>query len=92
MINAFVNIKCDKKAFSKISKELLSIKGVTEVHAITGDYDILVILRAKSHEIVSKVVTEEVLEIDNIIDTNTVIALASFSNYQIEEIYKDSIY
>lgn len=87
MVNAFVNIKCEKKTFSKIAKELLKIPNITEVYAVTGEFDLIAIIRASSHEAVSRIVTEDIMELDNIEDTNTVIALQTYSSFNLDELF-----
>lgn len=91
MINAFVNIKTDKKHFKEVTNELLKIKGVSEVHIVTGNFDIIAVLRVSSHEDVAQIVTEHILEIDKILDTNTMMSLKSFSNYNLEKLYEELI-
>jgi DNA-binding Lrp family transcriptional regulator len=88
MVNAFVNIKCEKKTFSKLAKELLKIKGVTEVYAVTGDFDLIAVIRAATHEIAAKIVTDSIMELESIEDTNTVIALNTYTQYDLDTIFK----
>ncbi len=92
MINAFIQIKTDaKKNFIKIAREILKIKGISEVHTVTGDYDIYAVLRAKNHEEIASIVTDKVHEISGIFDTNTVIALNSYADYNFSEIWATEI-
>ena len=87
MIHAFVNIKSDRHAINSITQKLLEIKGVTEVFSVTGEYDIIAIIRVPSHADISKIVTENILELDNIISTNTIIAFKAYSNHDLEEMW-----
>lgn len=79
-MTALVNIKVEKKRINDLAKEILNFEGVQEVLTVTGHYDIIVIIRATCHEEVSKIVTENILELDNILETNTVIAFQSYKN------------
>ena len=77
-MTALVNIKVEKRWMNDLAKTILEFKGVQEVLTVTGHYDIVVIIRASCHEEVSEIVTENILELDNILETNTVIAFQSY--------------
>lgn len=87
MIHAFVNIKSERNAINSITQKLLDIKGVTEVFSVTGEYDIIAIIRVPSHEDISKIVTENILELEDIITTNTIIAFKAYSKHDLEEMW-----
>ncbi len=92
MIHAFIQIKTEaRKDFARIAKDILKIKGITEVHTVTGNYDIYAMLRAHDHEEVAQIVTDRVHEVPGIFDTNTVIALNSYANYDFKEYWKKEI-
>jgi DNA-binding Lrp family transcriptional regulator len=87
MIHAFVNIKAERHSINEVTQKLLEIKGVSEVYSVTGDHDIIAVLRVNSHEQISKVVTEEILNIKNIISSKTVIAFKAYSKKDLEKMW-----
>ena len=47
---AFVLVKCDLGRLEEVANALMEIEGVSEVHSITGTYDLLVKLYATTYD------------------------------------------
>lgn len=59
----------------QVAKDLLRIKGVKTVHVVTGPYDIVVFVEAKSLDTLSNTVVEEIHKVKGVVDTNTAIVV-----------------
>ena len=57
MTTAFVMLKTKRGEVAATAEELMNVEGVTEVYSITGDYDLIAVVRVKSPEEVADVVT-----------------------------------
>ena len=50
MINAFVLIDAEPARVADLAEELTDVPGVSEVYSVTGDDDLVVIVRVKEHD------------------------------------------
>lgn len=83
IVRAFVLIKVDVGREYKVMEELLKIHDVKEVHEITGEKDMLIVIETKrdivvpsSQEVVS-IITGKIRKIRGIKDTETIIPVRS---------------
>jgi DNA-binding Lrp family transcriptional regulator len=57
MITAIVMINCEVGKVHSVSEALVRLDGVAEVYSISGEYDILAIIRVKEYDSLANVVT-----------------------------------
>lgn len=87
MITAIVLIKGQSDRLSEIAEALVEAPGVKEVYSVAGEYDLVAIVRVKEHEQLAEVVTQNLLKIDGILATNTLIAFKSYSRHDLERMW-----
>ena len=85
MISALVLLNADRKRIPQTAEELLRIDGVAEVFSVTGEYDLVVILRLREYGQLATVVTHRMAEIGGITRTHTMLAFRVFSKEDIEQ-------
>lgn len=66
------------KPVPEVSKEIVKIEGVDTVYEVTGDNDILVIVKAPSIDAINKCI-DKIRAIPGVASTNTLIILRSWS-------------
>ena len=87
MITAIVLIQGEKDKLPETAEALVTVQGVTEVYSVAGDWDLVAIVRAKEHEKLADIVTKNILKMDGIIHTNTLIAFKSYSQIDLEQMW-----
>src|SRR5262249_45571234 len=60
MLTAFVLLYADPARIASLGGALAAIDGVTEVYSVTGDEDLLVVVRVADHDEIARIVTEEI--------------------------------
>ncbi len=85
MITAFVLINADRRRIPATAEALLNIDGVEEVFSVTGEYDLIAMLRLADHDQLATVVTEQMAEIDTITQTHTMIAFRCYARTDVEQ-------
>jgi len=88
MITAIVLIQGERDKLPETAEALVDIPGVAEVYSVAGDYDLVAIVRVKQHEDLADVVTKNLLKMDGIVHTNTLIAFKSFSRKDLERMWE----
>jgi len=79
------NVKSDK--VNEIAECLADINGISEVYSVTGIYDLVAIVRVKSNEELAELVTGEMLKIDGIETTDTMLAFKAYSKHDLEAMF-----
>ena len=85
MISAVVLITVKRTLVNATAQALLEIPGVAEVYSVTGEYDLVAILRLAHHEELAEVVTERMTKIEGIEQTRTMIAFKAYSREDLEQ-------
>ena len=77
---AFVLIRCELGRIEDVANALMEIEGVSEVHSITGPWDLLVKLYAPDYDAFSDVIPGRVQKIAGIRETETLLAFRAFKS------------
>ncbi|NLF32862.1 MAG: Lrp/AsnC family transcriptional regulator [Planctomycetes bacterium] len=87
MVTAFVMIKLRRDRIQAASQEILNIDGVAEVYSVAGDCDVVAVVRVRENDHLARLVTEDMIAVDGIIDTRTLIAFRQYSRYDLEHMF-----
>jgi DNA-binding Lrp family transcriptional regulator len=85
MITALVLINVKRAAINETAQALLAIPGVAEVYSVTGAYDLIAVLRLAAYEDLAEVVTGQMIALDTITRTETLMAFKAFSHEDLEQ-------
>lgn len=75
---AFVLVKTELGKLEEVANALMEIEGVSEVHSITGAYDLLVKLYAPTYDDFGDLVPDILQKVPGIRDTTTLLAFRAF--------------
>ncbi len=87
MITAIVFIQADVAHLNEIAEKIADIVGVSEVYSVTGDLDLLAMVRVRTHEDIAAVVADQVNKVEGVLSTQTQIAFQTFSQHDLEEAF-----
>lgn len=87
MINAVVLMKIRNDRINDVAESLLELKGVSEVYSVAGQYDLVIILRAADDEGIASLVTDNMLKIEGVISSETLIAFRAYSKHDLERMF-----
>ena len=79
MIAAVVLIKAVPGDVPALARRIAGIDGVAEVYSVSGEYDLVAIVRVPEWERIAVIVTEEIAQVQGIERTNTLTAFRVFS-------------
>jgi hypothetical protein len=74
MIAAVVLIRAVPGDVPALARRLAGIEGVAEVYSVSGEYDLIAIVRVQEYDRIAAIVTEEIAQITGIERTNTLTA------------------
>jgi DNA-binding Lrp family transcriptional regulator len=87
MVSAVVLIKVKPGQINRVAEELAGLKGITEVFSVGGRYDLIAILRVTDNDALADLVTEHMLQVEGITDSETLIAFRVFSRHDLESMF-----
>lgn len=88
MITAIVLIQGKRDMLPETAEALADVPGVAEVYSVAGDYDLVAIIRVKEQEELADVVTKNLLRMEGIVRTNTLIAFKSHSRKDLDRMWE----
>ena len=78
MNTAILLLKIDHRKVTGTAEAILDIAGVSEVYSVSGRYDLLVMLKCESLDRIESLITDQLLKLDGIMDSETMFAFRSY--------------
>lgn len=79
MITAIIQIRCSRELIPQTAEAIAELPGIAEVYSVSGDYDLVAILKVKNFDDIAGSVTEQMVKIPGIVRTNTISAFRVYS-------------
>lgn len=87
MITAIVMISCDVDSIPEVAQSIADIPGVVEVYSVTGDIDLIALVKVSSYGDVEDVVTGGVAKVSGVRALTTHLAFRAYSRSDLEEAF-----
>ncbi len=87
MVTSIILINTSRKQINKVAEELSDVDGVSEVFSVSGKYDLVAIIRTDSNDALADLVTKEMLNMEGIEKTETMLAFRAFSRHDLERMF-----
>ena len=87
MITAIVFVKADVARIPEVAEAIAALDGVSEVYSVTGQVDLIVMVRVRRHEDVAEVVADRLNKVAGVTATETHIAFRAYSRHDLESAF-----
>lgn len=87
MITAIVFVKADVARIPEVAEAIASLDGVSEVYSVTGQIDLIALVRVREHEGIASVVADRLNKVEGVIETETHIAFRTYSKHDLESAF-----
>jgi DNA-binding Lrp family transcriptional regulator len=84
VVTAIVLIKADVARIPETAETVAQLASVTEVYSVTGEFDLVAIVRVRSHEELGDVIPGTLNKVSGITHTETHIAFRTYSRHDLE--------
>ena len=84
MVTAIVLIKCDVARIPETAQTIAQMPAVSEVYSVTGEFDLVAIVRVRRHEELGDVIPGTLNKVSGITHTETHIAFRTYSKHDLE--------
>jgi DNA-binding Lrp family transcriptional regulator len=85
VITTIVLVRADPQHIPETAMALAEIDGVQEVYSVSGEWDLVVIVRVAAYERIAEVVTEKFPAVKGIERTQTLTAFRAYSRRDLEQ-------
>ena len=85
MVAAVVLITAERESIPQAARDVADIEGVAEVYSVSGDWDLVAIVRVKQYEQIAQVVTETFPKVPGIQRTQTLTAFRAYSKGDLQQ-------
>jgi DNA-binding Lrp family transcriptional regulator len=87
MVSSVVLLNTERGKINEVAGALAEMKGISEVYSVAGQYDLVAILRVPDNEALAELVTNKMLLVEGISDSETLIAFRVFSQHDLESMF-----
>lgn len=87
MITAIVFVKADVARIPEVAEAIAELEGVSEVYSVTGQIDLVALVRVRTHDDVAAVVADQLNKVPGVVETETHIAFRTYSRHDLESAF-----
>ena len=85
MITTIVLVKAEPRLIPQAAVKLAGIDGVVEVYSVSGEWDLIAIVKVARFEDIARVVTEDFPTVPGLVKTTTLTAFRAYSKNDLEQ-------
>lgn len=87
MVTSIILMNVERLKISEVAEKLKKIDGISEVYSVSGNYDLVAIVRVKTNDALANLVTGRMHAIDAILNTETMLAFKTYSRHDLEAMF-----
>ncbi len=87
MLSAFVFVQAEPARIAELGPAIAGIEGVSEVYSVTGDEDLIAVVRVRHHDDLARIVTGMISPLPGVARTRTSIAFQAYSRHDLEAMF-----
>ncbi|MEX0892517.1 MAG: Lrp/AsnC ligand binding domain-containing protein [Gemmatimonadota bacterium] len=87
MVAAVVLIRSARDGIARVARAVAAIDGVAEVYSVTGEWDLVAIVRVPEFEQIADTVTEGLAQVEGIERTTTLVSFRVYSKEDLDRAY-----
>lgn len=84
MITAIVLINAEVDRIPEVAEAVADVPGVSEVYSVTGEFDLIAMVRVRQHDELAAVIPGKLNKVDGVLSTETHIAFRAYSAHDLE--------
>ena len=87
MVTSIILINVERHSLNSAAEHLAGMEQVSEVFSVSGSYDLVAIVRVKNNDDLADFVTTELVKVDGIESTDTMLAFKAYSKHDLESMF-----
>ncbi|MDT9593803.1 Lrp/AsnC ligand binding domain-containing protein [Nocardioides zeae] len=87
MITAIVFVNAEVDRIPEVAEAIAAVDGVSEVYSVTGQIDLIALIRVREHDEIAAVVADRLNKVEGVTSTETHIAFRAYSRHDLESAF-----
>lgn len=87
MVTSIVLMNVKRTKINEVAEQLAEMEGISEVYSVSGNYDLIAVVRVASNDALAELVTKKLLAIEAILKSETMLAFKAFSRHDLEAMF-----
>lgn len=87
MVTSIILMNVQRTKINLVAEQLQAMKGISEVYSVSGQYDLIAIVRVATNEDLALLVTEQLHRLEAIENTETMLAFKAYSRHDLEAMF-----
>jgi len=87
MVTSIILINTTRTQINEIAETLANLPEISEVYSVSGNYDLVAIVRVKDNNAFAQLVTDRMSKIEGITQTHSMLAFNAFSRHDLENMF-----
>ena len=84
MITAIVLVDAEASRIPEVAQKISDVPAVSEVFSVTGDVDLIALVRVRAHEELADVIADHLSKVEGVLRTQTYLAFKTYSKHDLE--------
>jgi len=87
MVTSIILMNVERSKINEVAELLEGMPGISEVYSVSGNYDLVAIVRVATNEELAQLVTQKMHAIKEIQKTETMLAFKAYSKHDLEAMF-----
>ncbi len=87
MVTAIILINTERTQINEIAETLAGLPEISEVYSVSGNYDLIAIVRVEDNNDFAQLVTDQLSKIEGITQTHSMLAFNAFSRHDLDNMF-----
>jgi DNA-binding Lrp family transcriptional regulator len=87
VITAIVFVNAEVDRIPEVAESIAALEGVSEVYSVTGQIDLIALVRVRQHDDIASVVADRLNKVEGVLATETHIAFRAYSRHDLESAF-----
>ena len=84
MVTAIVLVRAEIQRIGEVAEAMAQVPGVSEVYSVTGEFDLVAIVRVRAHEELAEGIPGRLNKVPGVTQSQTHIAFRTYSRHELE--------
>ncbi len=87
MLTAIILMNVERDKINATAEQMVELEEVSEVYSVSGRYDLIAIVRVPTNRGLATLVTEKMINMDGISNTETLLAFKTYSRHDLASMF-----
>ncbi len=87
MVTAIILLTVERTRINEVAEKLAAMEEISEVYSVSGNYDLVAIVRVATNDDLSDLVTRKLVTVGDILHTETMLAFRAYSRHDLESMF-----